>query len=82
MSVMTFHRPTTINRVSEEQFAVVHPLDDVIEDKVDTSALGRMSMTASVKISLMALRGYLVLMILLVFYHVIDLAGVFGQHPH
>jgi hypothetical protein len=41
-----------------------------------------MGMTASVKVSLMALRGYLVLMILLVLYHVIDLAGVFGQRAH
>jgi hypothetical protein len=82
MSVLAFLRATTIDGVSEEQFAVVHPLDDVWEEKVDTSSLGRMAMTASVKVSLMALRGYLVLMILLVFYHVIDLAGVFGQRAH
>lgn len=80
MSVMAFLKPGVIHRVSDDQFAVVHPLDDVLEEKVDTSALGRMSMTTSVKISLMALRGYLVLMILLVFYHVIDVAGAFGQH--
>jgi hypothetical protein len=82
MSLMAFLRPTPIKAVSEDQFAVVHPLDDVLEEKVDTSLLGRMGMTTSVRISLMALRGYLVLMILLVFYHVIDLAGVFGQHAH
>jgi hypothetical protein len=28
----------------------------------------------------MALRGYLILMILLVFYHCADMAGVFGKH--
>jgi hypothetical protein len=33
-----------------------------------------------VKVSLIALRGYLALMVLLVFYHVMDLAGVFGKH--
>jgi hypothetical protein len=82
MNRMAFFRPTAIGQVSEDQFAVVHPLDDVREEKVDTSALGRMAMTASVKLSLMALRGYLVLMILLVFYHVIDLAGVFGRPAH
>ena len=82
MSVMAFLKPTTIDRISEDQFAVVHPLDDVLEAKVDTSVLGRMAMTTSVKLSLMALRGYLVLMILLVFYHVIDLAGVFRQPAH
>jgi hypothetical protein len=60
MSVMAFLRPSTINHLSEDQFAVVHPLDDVWEEKVDTSSLGRMAMTTSVQISLMALRGYLV----------------------
>jgi hypothetical protein len=33
-------------------------------------------MTTSVRLSLMALRGYLILMMLLVLYHVLDLAGV------
>jgi hypothetical protein len=41
-----------------------------------------MSMTPSVRISLMALRGYLVLMMLLVLYHVIDLSGALGQSMH
>ncbi len=57
-------------------FLVVHPLDDVPEQKVDTAHLGPMPMTASVRISLMALRAYLVLMMLLVLYHVVDLAGI------
>jgi hypothetical protein len=60
-------------------FVVVHPLDDVPEAKVDTENLGPMAMTASVRISLLSLRAYLVLMMLLVFYHVLDLAGVFGH---
>jgi hypothetical protein len=41
-----------------------------------------MPMTTSVKLSLMALRGYLILMMFLVLYHVLDLAGVFGPHAH
>ena len=61
-------------------FVVVHPLDDVREEKVDTENLGPMAMTASVRISLLSLRAYLVLMMLLVFYHVLDLAGLFGHH--
>jgi hypothetical protein len=75
MGVMALLRPTTITNFSEDQFVVVHPLDDVREEKVDTASLGRISMTTSVKVSLMALRGYLVLMMLLVLYHVMDLAG-------
>ena len=82
MSVMGLLRPTTISNVSEDQFIVVHPLDDVREEKVDTASLERMSMTPSVRISLMALRGYLVLMMLLVLYHVIDLSGALGQSMH
>ena len=61
-------------------FVVVHPLDDVREEKVDTEHLGPMAMTMSVRISLLSLRAYLVLMMLLVFYHVLDLAGLFGHH--
>jgi hypothetical protein len=59
---------------------VIHPLDDVREEKVDTENLGPMAMTASVRISLLSLRAYLVLMMLMVFYHVLDLAGLFGHH--
>ncbi len=63
-------------------FYVVHPLDDVPEEKRDAEALGPMPMTRSVKWSLLALRGYLVLMAFLVLYHVLDLAGLFGHHLH
>ena len=62
------------------QFVVIHPLDDVWEEKADTASLGPMKMTMSVRIALLSLRAYLVLMMLLVFYHVLDLAGVFGHH--
>ena len=71
MATMTNPMEITENR---NHFLVVHPLDDVREEKVDTSALGPMPMTTAVRWSLFSLRAYLVLMILLVFYHVIDLA--------
>ncbi|HYW44639.1 MAG TPA: hypothetical protein VE959_17390 [Bryobacteraceae bacterium] len=61
-------------------FVVIHPLDDVPEEKVDTENLGPMKMTASVRISLVSLRAYLVLMMLMVFYRVLDLAGLFARH--
>jgi hypothetical protein len=60
---------TTNNR-----YVVVHPLDDVLETKVDTEALGPMAMTRSVRYSLLSLRAYLILMVLLVVYHVVMLA--------
>jgi hypothetical protein len=59
-----------------EKYVVIHPLDDRPEEKVDTAALGPMPMTRTVKLSLMSLRAYLVLMILLVAYHVLQIAGL------
>lgn len=59
-------------------FVVIHPLDDAPETKVDLANLGPMPMTTSVRLSLYTLRAYLVLMMLLVLYHVLDLAKVFG----
>jgi len=41
-----------------------------------------MPMSGSVKLSLYALRGYLVLIGLMVGYRVLTLAGVFGHHAH
>jgi hypothetical protein len=64
----------------DNRFVVIHPLDDAPEEKVDTESLGPMPMTVSVRISLISLRAYLVLMVMLVFYHALDLAGLFGHH--
>jgi hypothetical protein len=77
MATMT--NPIELNELAN-RFVVIHPLDDVPEEKVDTDSLGPMAMTASVRISLVSLRAYLVLMMLLVFYHVLVLAGLFGHH--
>ena len=63
---------------THNRYIVVHPLDDLPEEKVDTEALGPMPMTLSVKWSLVSLRAYLVLMIALVSYRVLALAGLFG----
>ena len=75
---------TTMNPIEAEDltghFVVVHPLDDLPEKKVDTESLGPMAMTGSVRISLLSLRAYLVLMMVLVFYRVVFLAGWFGHH--
>jgi len=82
MSVLGMLRPRLAidDEVPENHFLVVHPLDDRPEEKSDTTNLGPMPMTPTVKYSLLTLRGYLVLMMLLVFYHVLDLAGLFGHH--
>ena len=64
----------TTMETRKDHFVVVHPLDDVLEPKVDTEALGPMAMTRSVRLSLLSLRAYLILMVLLVVYHVVMLA--------
>ena len=64
----------TRNETRKDHFVVVHPLDDVPETKVDTESLGPMAMTRSVRLSLLSLRAYLILMVLMVVYHVVMLA--------
>ena len=51
MSVMGWFLPTVVTDVP---YVVAHPLDDIPEQKVDTSALGPMPMTASVKLALLS----------------------------
>ena len=57
-----------------QTFRVVHPLYDAPEEKRDVEGLGPMAMTPSVRFSLMALRAYLVVMVLLVVYHFVIIA--------
>ncbi len=57
-------------------FFVVHPLDAMPEEKVETEHLGPMRMTRTVRICLFALRGYLSLMFGLLAFRVLQLAGV------
>ena len=72
----------TMNAVSEvEGFRVVHPLDDEAEQKCSSEGLGQIAMTKTVRVSLGILRGYLMVMTLMLGYHVLDLAGVF-RHIH
>ena len=60
-------------------FRVIHPLDDVPEQKCSAAGLGKIRMTRAVRISLGVLRAYLIVMALMLGYHVLDLAGVLHQ---
>jgi hypothetical protein len=62
------------NTMETDYFLVVHPLDDIPEQKLKSDHLPPMEMTNSVRWSLICLRVYLLLMIGLFMYHVIDLA--------
>lgn len=63
--------------MEKNRFVVIHPLDDRPEQKVNMENLGPMPLTTSVRLSLMSLRAYLVVMMVLVLYHVLALAGLF-----
>ena len=56
-------------------FTIVHPLDDVREEKVETEHVGPMKMTQTRRVCLFALRGYLLLMFGLLLFRVLQLAG-------
>ena len=70
---------TLQNSYDPQYFRVIHPLDDAPEEKCSSEGLGHIAMTPAVRISLTVLRGYLVLMTLMLGYHVLDLAGIL--HP-
>jgi hypothetical protein len=67
------------NVLNTEYFRVIHPLDDAPEEKCSSEGLGHIAMTPAVRISLTVLRGYLILMTLMLGYHVLDLAGALHQ---
>ena len=58
----------------DDFFYVVHPLDDLPEEKVKSDHLPALKMTRTVRWSLFTLRAYLIVMMLLLVYHVVDLA--------
>ena len=62
------------NDPKDEFFYGIHPLDDLPEEKVKSDHLPPLSMTRTVRWSLFTLRAYLIIMMLLLVYHVVDLA--------
>lgn len=68
----------------DKLFHVVHPLDDVLEEKLCPTKLklGLMRMSGGRWWSLLTLRVYLVVIILLVTYRGLNLAGVFSHSGH
>lgn len=56
-------------------FRIIHPLDDVPEAKLGHEELGRMRLTRGVRLSLLLLRGYLLLMLAMVFWRALQLVA-------
>lgn len=65
-----------------QEFVVIHPLYDEPEQKMSGVELGRMPMSTPVRVSLLLLRCYLIVMFMMLGFHILDLAGVFGHHVH
>jgi hypothetical protein len=59
----------------DRAFWVIHPLDDAPEAKLYHPDLGRIRIAGPVRACLFVLRAYLALMVLLVAYHALGLAG-------
>ena len=70
---------TLQNSYSPAAFRVVHPLHDAPEEKCFSKGLGPITMTPSVRIALIVLRGYLLLMSGMLLYRVLEIAGVFRR---
>ncbi len=62
------------------RYYVVHPLDDAPEEKCSPEGLGVMCMSKSVRASLIVLRAYLLMIVSLALYRLLDLIGLFGHH--
>ena len=62
---------------NETQLYVIHPLDDIQEQKCTSEGLGLMHLTPTVRIALTALRVYLIAMTLIILYRVATLTHVF-----
>lgn len=67
------------NDRTNEDFVVIHPIYDQPEQKRSGEELGCMEMSNSVRVSLLMLRGYLVLMSFMLAFHLLDLAGAFAR---
>jgi hypothetical protein len=66
--------------IADSELYVIHPLFDLPEEKCSPLGLGRMRMSPTVRISLIVLRAYLLLMVVLLTYHMLDVAGFLGHH--
>ena len=61
---------------------VIHPLDDVQEQKCTSEGLGLMRLTPTVRIALTTLRVYLIAMMLIILYRTLALTHLIPLHTH
>jgi hypothetical protein len=65
---------------NETQLYVIHPLDDIQEQKCTSEGLGLMELTPTVRIALTTLRVYLIAMTLIILYRTLTLTHLFPLH--
>lgn len=58
-----------------DHYTVIHPLDDVPEERRSVEGLGPIKLTRSVRVALLVLRGYLIFMGCLVVYRLVQFWG-------
>jgi hypothetical protein len=61
----------------ETNLYVIHPLDDIQEQKCTSEGLGLMELTPTARFSLTALRVYLIAMTLIILYRTLSLTHIF-----
>lgn len=79
MKTNTFRMTEMYDDERPAPLIVIHPLDDAPEEKLNTTGVAPLHLTTGGKLSLMALRGYLILMTILLLYHVLELGGLFHR---
>ena len=65
---------------NETHLYVIHPLDDVHEQKCTSEGLGLMHLTPTVRFALTTLRVYLIAMTLIILYRMATLTHLIPQH--
>ena len=65
---------------NETHLYVIHPLDDVHEQKCTSEGLGLMQLTPTVRIALTTPRIYLIAMTLIILYRMATLTHLIPQH--
>jgi hypothetical protein len=58
--------------IENPTFYVIHPLDDIPEEKLKSDHLEPMELNLTTRIALFALRAYLVIMLALLAYHLVS----------
>jgi hypothetical protein len=66
----------------ETRLYVIHPLDDVHEQKCTSEGLGIMQLTPTVRFALTTLRVYLIAMTLIILYRMAMLTHLIPPHTH